>query len=73
VSKALDFGAQDTLKVILTTEDGKGPTRAHQVFLNLLDPGSGLETSFPFQVKDSGKSKIELVHIFPSWPPQAVD
>lgn len=61
LTKTVDLGAQDTLKIILTTQDGKAAKRPHQAFLNLLDSASGLETSFAFSVKDSGKAKVELV------------
>jgi oligosaccharyltransferase complex subunit delta (ribophorin II) len=57
------LGASDSLKIILTaTEDGKGK-RPHQAYLLLRDPKSGLETTFPFSVKDKGKAKVDVVCI----------
>ncbi|MCJ1471758.1 hypothetical protein MMC13_000398 [Lambiella insularis] len=62
LSQALRLGSSDTLKIILTTQDEKSPKRPHQAFLNLKDSISGLETSFAFAVKESGKGKVELTH-----------
>jgi oligosaccharyltransferase complex subunit delta (ribophorin II) len=56
----------DNLKILLTTQDGKTAKRAHQTFLKLKDSATGLETSFPFIVKDSGKGKVELVKNLPA-------
>ena len=55
------MGAQDTIKILLTTKEGSKTRRPHQTFLNLQDTKSDLETSFPLQVKESGKGKLELV------------
>ncbi|MCJ1404653.1 hypothetical protein MMC11_007879 [Xylographa trunciseda] len=60
LSQAIQLGASDTLKIILTTQEGKSAKRPHQAFLNLKDAGTGLETSFAFAVKESGKGKLEL-------------
>ncbi|KAF2089188.1 hypothetical protein K490DRAFT_38762 [Saccharata proteae CBS 121410] len=60
LSSPVTLGAADTLKIILTTVEGKKPKRAHQAFLTLSDPITGLEESFPFSVKDNGKGKVEL-------------
>ena len=57
----LVLGASENLKIVLTTKDGSTAKRPHQTFLNLRDHSSGLETSFPFQVKENGKGKLELV------------
>ncbi|KAL9102229.1 MAG: hypothetical protein Q9163_002611 [Psora crenata] len=62
LKKPLALGTQDTLKILLTTtEDGK-PKRPHQTFLHVSDPESNLETSFVFQVKESGKGTLQLTH-----------
>ncbi|KAL9621116.1 MAG: hypothetical protein Q9160_004367 [Pyrenula sp. 1 TL-2023] len=61
IPKAVTIGAADTLKIILTTQNGKQARRPHQAFLLLKDPSSGLDISYPFSVKDSGKAKIDLV------------
>ncbi|MCJ1436114.1 hypothetical protein MMC27_005492 [Xylographa pallens] len=60
LSQAIQLGASDTLKIILTTKEGNTAKRPHQAFLNFKDAGTGLETSFAFTVKDSGKGKLEL-------------
>lgn len=57
----MKLGAGDTLKVILTTQEGKSAKRAHQAFLLLQDPVTNLDISYPFSVKDSGKAKVDLV------------
>jgi oligosaccharyltransferase complex subunit delta (ribophorin II) len=61
LSKEVPLSAVDTLKIILTTTDGKKAKRPHQAFLTLTEPASGLEESFIFSVKDTGKGKVELV------------
>ena len=61
LSKAVELGAADTLKIILTTQDGKTAKRPHQAFLLLKDAETGLDISYPFNVKDSGKAKVDLV------------
>ncbi|MCJ1276315.1 hypothetical protein MMC21_004120 [Puttea exsequens] len=60
LGKQLSLGASDSLKIVLTTQEDSKPKRPHQAFLHLQDSKSGLETSFPFQVKDNGKGKIDL-------------
>ncbi|KAF7139686.1 hypothetical protein CNMCM5793_007337 [Aspergillus hiratsukae] len=60
LSKPVALGSSDTLKVILTTQEGSSAKRAHQVFLLLQDPKTGLDISYPFTVKDNGKSRLEL-------------
>jgi oligosaccharyltransferase complex subunit delta (ribophorin II) len=56
----LTLKTADTLKIILTTTNGKKPRKPHQAFLTLSEPSTGLEESFPFTVKDSGKSKVDV-------------
>lgn len=58
--KDVELGSTDSLKIILTTQEGYTAKRAHQTYLSLSD-STGLETSFPLQVKDNGKGKVELV------------
>ncbi|RAH74145.1 putative oligosaccharyltransferase subunit ribophorin II [Aspergillus aculeatinus CBS 121060] len=60
LSKPVSLGSADTLKVTLTAQEGRTAKRAHQVFLFLQDPETGLDISYPFSVKDNGKSRIEL-------------
>ena len=61
LSTPITLGASDFLKVVLTVQDGKTAKRPHQAFLLLKDTGSGLDISYPFSVKESGKAKIDLV------------
>lgn len=63
LSKPVSLGASDTLKVLLTAKEDKTPKRPHQVFLLVKDYKSGLDTSYAFSVKESGKGKVELVSI----------
>ena len=65
VSKAVELGQSDTLKIALTVQEGRSGKRAHQTYLSISDPTTGLETSFPFSVKESGKAKLELVGTLP--------
>jgi oligosaccharyltransferase complex subunit delta (ribophorin II) len=60
LAKAVTLGPTDTLKIVLTaTEDGK-PKRPHQAFLLLRDQDTGLEATFPFTVKETGKGKVDF-------------
>lgn len=61
LSKPLTLGATDTLKILLTTQEDNKAKRPHQAFLHVQDSKSSLETSFAFQVKETGKGKLELV------------
>ncbi|KAE8380945.1 Oligosaccharyltransferase subunit Ribophorin II-domain-containing protein [Aspergillus bertholletiae] len=60
LTKPVSLGGADTLKVTLTAREGSSGKRAHQVFLLLQDSETGLDISYPFDVKDNGKSKVEL-------------
>jgi len=65
----VSLGATDTLKLQLTTVDGKKPKRPHQAFLILSDLLTGLEESIVINVKDSGKGKVEIVSLpYQLWP-----
>ena len=61
LSKTIDLGVADTLKIILTTQDGKTAKRPHQAFLLLREADTGLDILYPFTVKDNGKAKVDLV------------
>lgn len=65
LSKAVQLSSSDTLKIILTTQEGKTAKRPHQAFLEIKDVNTGLETSYAFSVKESGKGKVELVSRWP--------
>ncbi|KAJ9362269.1 putative oligosaccharyltransferase subunit ribophorin II [Paecilomyces variotii] len=60
LSKPVSLGGSDTLKVALTVQEGGSAKRPHQAFLLLTDPNTGLDISYPFNVKETGKSKLEL-------------
>ncbi|KAL2818820.1 Oligosaccharyltransferase subunit Ribophorin II-domain-containing protein [Aspergillus cavernicola] len=60
LSTPVPLGNADTLKIVLTSQEDKSAKSAHQVFLLLQDPGSGLDISYPFSVKGNGKSRVEL-------------
>ncbi|KAF4553172.1 Oligosaccharyltransferase subunit Ribophorin II-like protein [Elsinoe fawcettii] len=62
LSKELSLGTADTLKITLTTVDGKTAKRPHQAFFTLFEPASGLEESWPLNVKENGKAKLDLSH-----------
>ncbi|KAL6703799.1 hypothetical protein ACN47E_009098 [Coniothyrium glycines] len=59
---SVSLGASDSLRLLLTTVEGKTAKRPHQAFLTLTDPTTGLEESFVFNVKESGKGKVDLSH-----------
>ncbi|EOD52840.1 putative oligosaccharyltransferase subunit ribophorin ii protein [Neofusicoccum parvum UCRNP2] len=62
IAEPVVLGAADTLKIVLTTVEGKKGKRPHQAFLTLTEPATGLEDSFALSVKDNGKGKVELTH-----------
>jgi oligosaccharyltransferase complex subunit delta (ribophorin II) len=67
------LGPTDSLKIFLTaTEAGTGK-QPNQAFLLLRDRKSGLETTFPFSVKDSGKAKVDFVRISSHIPTNEAD
>lgn len=57
----MSLGAADTLKIVLTATEDRTAKRPHQAFLLLRDQDTGLETTFPFSVKESGKGKVDFV------------
>lgn len=61
LAKIVELGPSDTLKVVLTTQEGKTAKRPNQAFLLLRDEASNLDISYPLSVKESGKAKIDLV------------
>ncbi|KAF7514104.1 hypothetical protein GJ744_004429 [Endocarpon pusillum] len=60
LSAPVTLGASDSLKVVLTIQDGKMAKRPHQAFLLLKDTDAGLDISYPFSIKESGKAKVDL-------------
>ncbi|PWY86031.1 hypothetical protein BO70DRAFT_360837 [Aspergillus heteromorphus CBS 117.55] len=60
LSSPVALGVADTLKFTLTAQEGSSEKRAHQVSLLLQDPETGLDISYPFKVKDNGKSRLDL-------------
>ncbi len=61
LSKPVALETADNLKIILTATEAGKPKRPHQAFLLLQDPDTGLESTFPLSVKETGKAKVELV------------
>lgn len=60
--RPITLGASDSLKVVLTTLDGKTAKRPNQAFLLLKEVVTGLDISYPFSVRENGKAKVELSH-----------
>jgi oligosaccharyltransferase complex subunit delta (ribophorin II) len=60
LSKPIQLGSSDTLKILLTAKEDKKSKRPHQAFLLVEDLASGLDTSFPLAVKENGKGKVEI-------------
>ncbi|SLM33778.1 oligosaccharyltransferase subunit ribophorin ii protein [Lasallia pustulata] len=62
LSQPIQLGASDTLKILLTAQEDKRPKRPHQAFLQIMEPTTGLGTSYALAVRENGKGKIELTH-----------
>ncbi|KAK6332994.1 hypothetical protein TWF718_010819 [Orbilia javanica] len=60
ISDALSLKATDSLKILLTTKEGDTAKRPHQLFLFVKDTESELESFFAFDVKESGKARLDL-------------
>ncbi|KAJ5774079.1 hypothetical protein N7457_008975 [Penicillium paradoxum] len=60
LSKPVSLAGADTIRVTLTTQEGSSPKRPDQAFLLLKDAQTGLDISYPFNVKENGKSRVEL-------------
>ncbi|KAJ5778125.1 hypothetical protein N7520_001371 [Penicillium odoratum] len=60
LSKPVALAGADTLRVTLTTQEGSSAKRPQQAFLLLKDSQTGLDISYPFTVKENGKSRVEL-------------
>lgn len=65
LAKPVTLGAADSLKIVLTATEAGAAKRPHQAFLLVRDQDTGLEATFPFQVKESGKGKVDFVRISP--------
>ena len=61
LSTPITLGDSDSLKLLLTAQEDRSAKRPHQAFLLLKDSATGLDVSYPFSVKNDGKSKVELV------------
>ena len=61
VGSALSWRRDDSIRVELTAKEGSKKQRPHQAFVVLKDARTGLEASFPFTVKESGKGVAEIV------------
>lgn len=64
LAKAVSLGAEDTLKIVLTATEDRAAKRPHQAFLLVRDQDTGLEATFPFSVKESGKGKVDFVSFY---------
>ncbi|CZR55744.1 related to oligosaccharyltransferase delta subunit (ribophorin II) [Phialocephala subalpina] len=60
LAKPVTLGAADSLKIVLTATEAGAAKRPHQAFLLVRDQDTGLEATFPFQVKESGKGKVDF-------------
>jgi oligosaccharyltransferase complex subunit delta (ribophorin II) len=58
------LSSSEVLKITFTAKEGTTGKRPHQAFLTLQDPASALEESFAFSVRENGKAKLDLVHIY---------
>ncbi|KAI1319479.1 Oligosaccharyltransferase subunit Ribophorin II-domain-containing protein [Xylariaceae sp. FL0255] len=62
LSSPIALGHTESIKVLLTTKDGKTAKRPHQAFVVLHDDLSGLEAPFPMTVKENGKAVVDIKH-----------
>ncbi|KAI1636513.1 Oligosaccharyltransferase subunit Ribophorin II-domain-containing protein [Biscogniauxia mediterranea] len=60
LSQPVVLGAADSLKILLTAQEGGKGKRPHQAFVVLREPTTGLEAPFPLTVKESGKATVEI-------------
>ncbi|KAB5549999.1 Dolichyl-diphosphooligosaccharide--protein glycosyltransferase subunit Swp1 [Coniochaeta sp. 2T2.1] len=60
LSKAINFGSADTIKISVTAKDNGKGKRPHQAFVVLKDVDSGLEAPFPLTTKDTGKAVTQI-------------
>ncbi|KAK6527280.1 hypothetical protein TWF281_010468 [Arthrobotrys megalospora] len=60
ISDLLSLKTTDSLKILLTTKEGDTAKRPHQLFLFVKDTASELESFFAFDVKESGKARLDL-------------
>ena len=61
VANELVLSPTDTLKIALTTTEGKKPAKPHQAVLMLAHPDGENLHSYELVVRDSGKAKLDLV------------
>ncbi|KAK6512583.1 hypothetical protein TWF481_001467 [Arthrobotrys musiformis] len=60
ITDDLTLKSTDSLKILLTTKEGDTAKRPHQLFLFVKDTESELESFFPFDIKESGKARLDL-------------
>ncbi|KAF3909270.1 hypothetical protein ABW20_dc0106856 [Dactylellina cionopaga] len=60
ISDPLTLKTTDAIKILLTTKEGGKAKRPHQLFLLIKDSESNLESFFSFDVKESGKARLDL-------------
>lgn len=61
LSSAITLAAGDSLKIALTTTEGRSGKKPHQAFLSLSEQDGGLQDSYEFSVKSTGKGKLDIV------------
>ncbi|KAI9891676.1 MAG: hypothetical protein M1814_002426 [Vezdaea aestivalis] len=60
LSNPVTLGASANCKIVVTATENRKAKRPHQAFLLVREMDSGLEASFGFSMKDSGKGKVEF-------------
>lgn len=60
MSSQLALGVSDTLKIVLTAQDGTTGKRPNQASLILKDLKAGLDVAYPLSVKENGKATVSL-------------
>lgn len=61
MAKTITLNDASTLKLLLTIQEDEVAARPHQAFLTLREIDSGLDISYPLNVKGNGKAVVELV------------
>ncbi|EZF75480.1 hypothetical protein H105_02903 [Trichophyton soudanense CBS 452.61] len=60
LAKTISLNDASTLKLLLTIQEDEVAARPHQAFLTLREIYSGLDISYPLNVKGNGKAVVEL-------------
>ncbi|TLS23010.1 uncharacterized protein PpBr36_05633 [Pyricularia pennisetigena] len=62
LTKPVQLGASDSLKIVLTAKDGGKAKRPHQAFVLLSGTKTGLSAPFPMTVKENGKAMVQIAY-----------